>query len=334
MRFDPHPWLAGGHLMTMGGALAQEWPRRFRVVEDEVREVVVDAATSVIVKLRWQPDRRAAPLLVLTHGLTGDAEVGYMRGTADKAFARGFSVARINVRNCGGTEHLTETLYHSGLTDDLRAVVRELISRDGVRRVYLAGFSMGGNITLKLAGEGLPEEVRGVMAVSPPISLSRACAAIERGAVNAYYQRRFLRDLKAVLQRRAARGRGASRPDVRGLDGVRTLRAFDERYTAPCFGFGGAEVYYARASALPLLPAVKVPALILAARDDSIIPCALFESPEVRAMKDLTLVVSDRGGHNAFVGRAPFKSATWEDADRFWAENRIVQFASELDAKR
>lgn len=308
--------------MTIAGAVSDLLGRR----EPEgsfprIFEVAPDSA--VLGFCRWQEDPTTAPTLVLTHGLTGDASAGYMKRAAAKAFARGFNTVRLNVRNCGGTEALTPTLYHTGLSEDLRAVAEQLAA-EGHPRLYCAGFSMGGNISLKLAGDygaAAPRQLRGVAAISPPIDVAAASAAIDSGVVNRIYQLHFLRSLRRLVRLKAARA--PERWDLRGLDRLRNLRAYDDRYIAPCFGFRDASDYYQRASAAPLLHRVSVPVLIIHARDDSIIPFGAFEA---LAGERLTLIATEGGGHAAFIG-----SGASADPDVHWAENRLVEWLVETD---
>ena len=211
--------------------------------------------------------------MVLLHGLTGDADAGHMRGTACKLIAEGFNVVRLNMRNCGGTEKLTPSLYHTGLVNDLRAVLLELGQVDGLSRIYFGGFSMGGNVALKLAGEwgaSMPDFLRGVMAVSPPIELARSSEAIGSGGFHRVYELLFLRALKAMIRRKAKQC--PDRYDISALPQVKSLRDFDNAYVAPAFGFDDADDYYARASAGPVLAAITLPTLVVHARDDSLVP--------------------------------------------------------------
>src|SRR5713226_1150974 len=151
--FVPHRIFKQGDAQTISAHL---WPGRFRAREntrDEARLFQVEPGSRVLARCRWQANRIEHATLVMWHGMEGSTASAYMLATADKAFRAGFNVVRVNFRNCGGTEHLSPTLYHGGLTEDLRVVIDELISRDGLARIFMAGFSLGGNMVLKLAGE-------------------------------------------------------------------------------------------------------------------------------------------------------------------------------------
>jgi predicted alpha/beta-fold hydrolase len=242
-----------------------------------------------------------------------------MRGLADKAFARGFNAIRLNQRNCGGTEHLSRGLYHSGLTADPRAVLEELRDRDGLTRFGVAGYSLGGNLALKLAGELGPSdfpEVRAVAGVSPVIELESCVRAIERRE-NRLYEWNFCRNLQARMRRKAQAFPDAF--DLTGLWKVWSIRAFDDRYTAPHHGFAGASDYYHRASAMRVVHQVARPALILSAEDDPFVPSEIFRLPAVAANPHVRAVITPRGGHCAFVEEA-------NGYDGYWAEQQVVEF--------
>jgi len=298
------------------------WARRralasLSVPESRYFDVAADAR--VLARCHWQPDRKAAPTLLTLHGLEGSSDAHYMRGLADKAFARGFNVLRLNMRNCGGTEHLSRGLYHSGLTGDPRAVLEELRDRDGLRAFVMAGYSMGGNVTMKLAGElgasALPE-LKAVAAVSPVIELEQCVRSIERRE-NRIYEWNFCRNLQARMRRKARAFPGAF--DLTGLWKVWSIRGFDDRYTAPSHGFNGASDYYHRASAMRVIDRVARPALILSAADDPFVPPAIFDAPAVKNNPHITTMITSCGGHCAFV-ESP------NGYDGYFAERTVVEF--------
>src|SRR5215469_11915252 len=174
--FVPHPWLRNRHAMTIAAAFLR---RRFPHLGAGVaREFEVEPGSRVLARCHWQPDPAQHPTIVLLHGLEGSCDANYIRGTGERAWRAGFNVVRLNQRNCGGSEHLTPTLYHSGLSQDIRTVVHELIHRDALPEIFAAGFSMGGNLVLKMAGEfadAPPPQLRAVVAVAPALDLA-ACA--------------------------------------------------------------------------------------------------------------------------------------------------------------
>lgn len=321
--FIPHPLFRQGHAQTI---LAYLWPRRFALrehLQDEARIFEVEAGVRVLVHCRWQAVRRAHPTLLIVHGLEGSSESIYMLGTARKAYRAGFNVLRLNIRTCGGTEHLTETLYNSSMSGDLRAVISELVERDRLSHIFLAGFSLGGNMSLKLAGELGAEmpELSAVAAVSPSIDLSACADAIERRD-NWLYQKQFVRSLNKRM--RLAQQLYPHRYDISELHLARTIREFDSRYTAPHGGFADVTDYYTRASSLPLIARIRRPTLIIHAQDDPFIPFSSFRDPSLQANPHIILLAPEHGGHVGFV------AGETRAEDRFWSENRVVEFCREV----
>ena len=254
--------------------------------------------------------------------MEGSTASGYMLSTADKAFRAGFNVVRVNYRNCAGTEHLTPTLYHGGMSGDVRAVIEELIDRDRLSRLFVAGFSLGGNQVLKLAGEYAghpPHEVKAVCAISPSIDL-RAGSELLMKRRNWIYQRDFLRRLRNRIRAKEKCFPGLY--DSSSLRSIRTIREFDERYVAPAFGFTDADDYYAKASSLPYINRIRIPTLIIHAEDDPFVPFAPLRDSSIAANPYVLLLTPKRGGHVAFISRNS------PDEDRFWAENRVVEFCN------
>jgi uncharacterized protein len=276
----------------------------------------------VLALCHWQPDVPACPTLILLHGLEGSGDAHYMRGIAAKAWTRGFNVVRLNQRNCGGTEHLSRSLYHSGLTADPLFVLRELIERDGLPRIAFAGYSLGGNLALKLAGElgsDAPPQLKAVAAVSPVLELDVCVRAIERRQ-NLAYQWNFVRNLKSRLRRKWRAF--PSDWDLSKLRRVWTIRAFDEHYTAPHHGFAGASDYYYRASAMRVIDRIQLPALVIIAEDDPFVPSQPFRDPRIARNPNITTIITPHGGHCGFV-------ADPNGYDGYWAEKKIVDFISD-----
>jgi uncharacterized protein len=317
--FEPHPVFRSGHAQTLASFA---WPRRFRLRPpgDEKRLFDVTPNTQVLAYCRWHANRAEHSTVVLWHGIEGSSDAVYMLATAQKAFRLGFNVVRMNLRNCGDTEHLTPTLYHGGLSEDLRAVVNELIVRDDLSRLFLVGFSLGGNMVLKLAGEygdQPPKEILAVCAISPSVDLGASGDLIGQRS-NWLYQREFVRRLKSRIKLK-----GKLYPqiyDTSEVHLIRTIREFDERFTSVAHGFANAADYYDKASALRVIDKIRLPTLIIHAQDDPFIPFAPLRDPSVAANPNILLLGPERGGHVAFVASAA------NNEDRFWAENRVLEF--------
>ena len=322
MTFQPAaftPRFTGGHKQTLyAWAKRRQFPRLPAPVE---RHFDVAADARVLAHCHWHEQPQQHPTLILLHGLEGSSHAHYMCGISDKAWAAGWNVVRLNQRNCGNTEHLSRGLYHSGLTHDPLFVVGELIARDGIGEIAVAGYSLGGNLTLKLAGElgaDAPPELKAVCAVSPTMDLEVCVRALERRS-NLAYEWNFVRNLKARMRRKAAAFPGDYPLDP--LRRVWTVRQFDEAYTAPHHGFRDASDYYHRASAMRVIERIRVPALILTAEDDPFVPAEPFRAPSVVNNPNVTVVITPQGGHCAYVERAD------GDYDGYWAEREIVRFA-------
>ncbi|HMG32387.1 MAG TPA: alpha/beta fold hydrolase [Blastocatellia bacterium] len=323
-RFAPHPALRNAHAQTIAGTLVR---RRFsdKVLRSEPRLFETAPGVKVLAHCSWQQSRTKSPVLILIHGLEGSTGSRYMLGTADKAVNAGFNVIRLNMRNCGGTEHLSPTLYHAGLTEDLASIVNELIEADRLRRIYLGGYSLGGNVVLKFAGERgatVPAEVRGVVGVSPSIDLAVCADAIERRS-NSVYSLRFVWSLRSRLRRKARLY--PNRYDLSRLRGAWTIRKYDDAYVAPHWGFRDVADYYERASAVRVIDRITVPSLIVHAQDDPFIPFAQFQRSEVAGNANITMLAPQHGGHVGFV------SGDCNGEERFWAERMAVEFVSALE---
>jgi uncharacterized protein len=315
--FEPFPLLRNAHLMTIAGALLPRRTPGLLLAKDRLFEV--EPGTQLLARCHWQPEPCRSPTLALVHGLEGSSESAYMRGLAARAFAAGFSVLRINQRNCGGTERLTPTLYNSGLSADFRAVLFELIERDQLARVFFAGYSMGGNLVLKMAGElgtAAPRELRAICCVCPTLDLAVCVDAIARPE-NRLYQGHFVRRLKSRMQRKGKLFPG--RFELNGMKRVGTVREFDDAITAPCCGYRDAADYYERASALRVAQRIAVPTLILTSKDDPVVPFESFAAPEIARNAHIQVVATEFGGHCAFISRS-------RGAERYWAEARLLEF--------
>ena len=321
--FHPHSVFTGSHAQTLA---AYAWPRRYRFQRfsdlDGARLFEVEPGVNILAHCRWQPQPTKSPTLILWHGIEGSTASVYMIATADKAFRAGYNVLRVNFRNCGGTEHLTPTLYHGGLSGDLNAIIRELITRDELKRIYPIGFSLGGNVVLKLAGEyadNPPPELAAVCAISPSVDLAASTASIQQKK-NWVYHGNFVRNLKRKV--RTKHKLFPKRYDLNKLPLVKTIRDFDEHYTSVSSGFANADDYYYQCSSARVVEKIRVPGLIVHSEDDPFIP---FEPLREKAFADnpyLLLVKTDKGGHVAFI------AAKTNAEDRFWAENRAVEFCN------
>lgn len=297
------------------------WPRRSfpsgMLTQDRIFQTTPE--TGLLTKCHWQSSPSTHPTVLIVHGLEGCTESHYMRGIAQKAWERGWNSIRINQRNCGGSEHLTPTLYHNGLSQDYLSIIREITERDGCRKVWLVGYSMGGNLILKLAGElgsSFPL-LHGVVAVCPNIQPA-ACVLALQHPTNWIYHRYFLKSLKAKLRKKSQLSPGQW--DVSHLHRIRTMWEFDDVYTAPAGGYRDAAEYYEKSAARNGLSAISVPTLIITAQDDPFIPYDIFTEPSLHSNPWIQFIAPTQGGHCGFF-QQPHRHE-----DPFWAENRIIDF--------
>ncbi len=310
------PLLQNGHLQTIVG---RYWPTHLDEDRYPTTDRLFETEPGVRVLTRCnrrnQGPRHGTVLAV--HGLTASSEAPYMRTLAQAALSAGFDVVRVNVRNCGRTEHLSPTLYHSGLTVDLRYIVEQLAPE----RLFLIGFSMGGNMVMKLAGEwgdGPPANVAGVCGISVPICLADCARELGRPR-NRIYEIRFLRELGRTL--RTKQRLMPERFSTLSAAGVRSIYEFDDCVTARAFGFRDADDYYEQSSSRPFLKLIRLPALLIQAQDDPFVPLRIFKHPDVWASPCVRLLGTEHGGHVAFLAR---------EGPRFWATEQAVEFFQRL----
>jgi uncharacterized protein len=321
--FVPRRGLRGGHMQTLAAYFAS---RADRLPTAEERLFSVEPEVQVLCHCHWQSERKQSTTLMIVHGLEGSSASQYVIGTANKAWAAGMNVVRMNVRNCGGTESLSATLYHSGLSADVGAVACALIEQEQLSSIALAGFSMGGNLVLKIAGEWgteAPKQVRAVAAVSPAIDLSASADALHRWD-NRLYEWWFLIALAGKMRRKAELFPEKFR--AYPLASIRSLRDFDDRITARYFGFDGVEDYYRKASASPFVEHIVVPTLIIHALDDPFVRILPSTRQKLRQNPNVLLLESAHGGHCAFLADA-------NGYDGRWSERRIIQFVQRQVAR-
>jgi predicted alpha/beta-fold hydrolase len=313
---DFHPFVRNPHLLTIAGNF---WRRKIDTKRFPARRVEyrVDPKTTVI-SLEHQPLGKARAQIVFLHGLEGSADAGYIASFAQAALLRGFGVHRMNLRTCGGTEELCETMYHSGLTSDTRFVLERLQDRGPDLR-FLVGFSLGGNVALKLAGElGNTDLLAGVCAISTPIDLAACVRAMDKRP-NLLYARRFLDRLRGRVRKKSKLAPNLY--SAKGLKEVRTIWEFDDCFTAPLFGFGSAANYYATQSAIRYLDAIRIPTLTITAKDDPLVPFEIYSHPAFSSNPYITLAATDHGGHLGFISRRK---------PRFWLDTFALNWITDL----
>ena len=328
--FQPHRLFRGGHAQTIASFLL---PRRIKLPPAEAR--LVDVAPDVKVRCLcyWRSGtksgRQSAMTLIVVHGLEGSHDSQYMLGVARNGLAAGMNVILMNQRNCGGMDHVAPTLYNSSLSGDVAAVARHFVEREGVAHFALIGFSMGGNLVLKLAGEwgrAIPPQFRAVAAVCPAVDLAPSADALHEPA-NRLYEYYFLVQLFRRFRRKAKLFPADF--DASRLRGVSSLREFDDRVTAHYCGFAGADDYYARAAAANVIDRISIPALIIHAKNDPFIRIEDATRQRILANPNITYLETEDGGHCAFLGEANGDNSG-EENDGRWAERAVVDFVQQF----
>ena len=318
MSNDFIPYFRNPHLSTIA---ANFWKRPVSEARFPLTRRIYDTAPGTQVAADEQlPTIEPIARVMMIHGLEGSSESGYLRSLSHELLTAGCAVHRFNMRSCGGTEHLSSTNYHAGQTGDVLAVLRE-IRQQWQGPLFLVGFSLGGNVAMKLAGELGQDAVGfldGVCAVSTPIDLSACSDALEAPA-NFIYANRFLERLKDRIRRRHLAY--PDRYDITALEGVKSIRQFDDAYTAKLFGFGTAANYFATQSSNQFLESIRIPALLIQAKDDPLIPFGVYSHPAIRSNANLRLIATDYGGHVGFIARRQ---------PRFWLDPMIRVWTEEI----
>jgi predicted alpha/beta-fold hydrolase len=294
--FRPLPFLANRHVQTILASqlnLTLEPPSVTRMLTlPDADRLALEVSTPLL----WPTH---APTVIMVHGLCGCHRSPYMIRMARKLWRHGLRVVRLNLRGCGSGKGHARHPYHSGRSEDIRAALEALLASTPLSPMTLIGFSLGGNLVLKLASEANPDALptlRQVLAVCPPADLA-TCAALLSQPSNRLYEQRFIRLLRADV-----RDRQKAFPDTPPvtLPNPLSIYEFDNLYTAPRCGFRDADAYYARCSAAPLVPRITLPCRILLAKDDPFIDATVFDGVHLPAHVRVTR--TERGGHLGFLG--------------------------------
>lgn len=317
-QFKPHPFLRSGHAQTLAGYYLPAKPssetalKHFITLEDGDTVVLHDDCPD-----NWNAGDATA---LLIHGLAGCHQSGYMIRVAEKLNKAGIRTFRMDLRGCGSGHGLARLPYHAGRSEDALVALRSLCSLCPQSPTSVIGFSLGGNIVLKLLGESpqdLPAHLKRAVVISPSIDLAACVEWLDRPAAR-LYDRHFVKLLCQQLKQ-APSAHGKTPPDLFTRK-PRRLLEFDDRYTAPASGFGNAANYYARCSSAQFIPNIKVPALILTSRDDPLVPVQPFEELDLPSL--VTLEITERGGHLGYISRSG------SDEDRRWMDWRIVDWVT------
>ena len=315
--FYPPFWLRGGHRQTLVGSLLK---RNFSWGWRHSEEHLIDLQDGSRVRSICIWRSLSSPTVVVLHGTGGSAASTYMQGLSHKAHREGWNAILLNLYNTNRALPRPK-VFHSGSSREVGEILQRLSMKHNLKELYLVGVSMGGNILLKLLGEwgaAAPAHVRAAAVISPLVDLISSWQFLERPS-NFLFQHHIVGRLKKRIQQHVSLL--APFVDVEALMRVKTIREFDELFTAPLAGFCGAFDYYEKASALPHLKNIRLPTLLLHARDDPLLSSQPFLLPDVGSNPSLGIGLTRRGGHVGFI-----EKDCHGDIDRFWAENRVIDF--------
>lgn len=312
-QFEPHPLSRGGHLQTVVGRYLPDARLRLRStyheleLEDGDRLAILES-----IPPGWRPKQPAA---LLVHGLAGSARAPYIVRVAHRLLRMGIRVVRLNLRGAGPGFGLARGIYHAGRSEDLRSTAEWMARRAPGSPIALIGFSLGGNLVLKLSAEAADVPLEGldcVLAANPPLDLAACCEHIRRKE-NRLYDQNFVRLLRSEVKRLHA-----FFPDLGpvNLTDARSLYDFDDQYTAPRSGFASAKDYYERCSAGPGIARIRIPGLVIHSLDDPFIPADPFRRVEFPQHLALELISS--GGHLGYISRT-----SW-CGNRRWLDSRLA----------
>ncbi|MDB5236648.1 MAG: alpha/beta hydrolase [Hymenobacter sp.] len=311
--YQPPFYLFNGHLQTIV-------PSLWRTVPDVAyQRERLELPDGDFLNLDWSCLPAMHPtdgLAIVSHGLEGDASRPYMLGMVRALNRAGFDALAWNYRSCGGEMNRLLRSYHLGDTDDLDLVLRHALATGRYRRVYLVGFSAGGNVTLKYLGEDaarVPKEVKRAAVFSVPTDLQASSVHIGR-LQNQVYMRRFLKSLRLKVRAKAELLPGQI--DLSGIEELRNFEEFDSRYTAPMHGFDSADAYYRYSSSGHYLSGIQVPTLLVNAQNDPFLPASCFPRDVAARSSFVFLETPPEGGHVGFA----------ESNGEYYSERRAVEF--------
>lgn len=244
-------------------------------------------------------EKNSGRIALLLHGLEGNAQRRYMKGQARAFVTHGLDVAAVNLRGCSGEVNTSYGSYNAGRTDDVSEVVEAILKKGRYHEIGLIGFSLGGNLLLKYLGEqkGLPKEIKKGVAISTPLSLQGSLKALTQ-FYNWVYRTSFLYSLKKKYKLKMEHFPERMTPSE--LKKIKSLLDFDNHYTAPAHGFKNAQDYYEKNSSLQFLPHIRVPVLLLNAKNDTFLSPACFPYELAATSEYIYLETPEHGGHVGF----------------------------------
>lgn len=306
-------WISNPHLQTI-------LPNVFRKIRlQKPRQEEIYTPDNDFLELDWYDHPQSDRLVILSHGLEGNSRRRYMRGMAKHFYGHGYHVLAWNFRSCGSRMNKALRFYHSGDTDDIRTIIQHALVQGRYQSIYLIGFSMGGNISLKYLGEegqGLDPRVKAAATFSVPVDLVGSSRVLSKWW-NAFYMRRFIRSLRKKIKEKSAFY--PDQLDLDRYDDIYSFKGFDNKYTAPLHGFKDAFDYWQRSSSLPYLDKIKVPILIINALNDSFLSPSCFPFELAEGSENIHLETPRTGGHVGF----------YSTESVYYTEKRALEFLNQ-----
>lgn len=303
-------FIKNGHLQTILPNIIR------RVVLQRPRQEEIETPDDDFLELDWYDHADSDKLVILSHGLEGNSRRRYMKGMAKYMLENGFNVLAWNYRSCGSKINKQLRFYHSGDTEDIDTIVRYALSKNFFRSIYLIGFSMGGNITLKYLGEQgerISPTIKAAVAFSVPIDLVGSSRLLSKWW-NRFYMRRFLKSLRKKVEAKAPLY--PDRLSLEQYDAIKSFKGFDNQFTAPIHGFRDAFDYWKKSSSLHYLEHIQIPVLIVNALNDSFLSPSCFPYEIAEKKSNIYLETPQSGGHVGF----------WSLDSVFWTEKRAAEF--------
>ncbi|NOX99260.1 MAG: alpha/beta fold hydrolase [Verrucomicrobia bacterium] len=310
--YAPTTFFRNGHAHTI---LPSAFRRPAILPTERIR---IDTPDDDFLDLDYHTDGTSNKVAILSHGLEGCSTQSYIQGMAKALANQGWDTVAWNFRGCSGEANRLLRFYHSGATEDLQAIIDHVLLTERYEKVALIGFSLGGNLTLKYLGDlgsSVDQRIYKSVTFSTPCDLESCSYQLAKPA-NRYYMWRFMRCLRLKMRNKAKRF--PDKIDITGLNNMHTFAEFDEHYTAPLHGFGGAMDYWTRSSCLPVLTEIRIPALLVNARNDPFLGAKCYPEKEAVDHPYFHFEAPDSGGHVGFMG-------TWPNGE-YWSETRTIEF--------
>lgn len=289
--------------------------RKVKDVEQHRERIELEDGDFLDIDWSYSAKKKSTKVLIILHGLEGNAQRPYVTGLAKLFNNQGWDVAAMNFRGCSGEMNRLYRSYNAGASEDLKAVITEILSKQKYTQIALNGFSLGGNVVLKYLGEGneLPKELIAAVAISTPVDLAGSCQKLAESK-NSLYSKRFVKKLKEQLYLRE--GKFPKDLDRAKIDSCKTLVSIDDLYTSKAHGFKDAADYYSKSSALNFIKNIEIPTLLINAKNDEFLSESCYPVALAKSNSNFYLELPEYGGHVGFL----------QKKEHTYTEERALEF--------